>query len=79
MYHRTLEAHRLQDAVDLAFMRSEAEADAADETALDVIDRASIGRVYLSVRHLSYHCLKIGEMIHPIKADLRYDSGVMAR
>ena len=42
MYHRTLEAHRLQDAVDLAFMRSEAEADAADETALGVIDRASI-------------------------------------
>ena len=79
MYHRTLEAYRLQDAVDLAFMRSEADADAADETALDVIDRASIRRGCLSVRHLSNHCLKIGEMIYLIKADLRYDSGVMAR
>lgn len=39
MYHRTLET---QDAVNVAFMRSEAEGDAADETDLDIIDRASI-------------------------------------
>ena len=38
MYHRTPEAYRLQDAVDLAFMRSEADADAADDGALDMVD-----------------------------------------
>ena len=37
MYHRTLEAHRLRDALDLAFMRIEAEADAADYGALDMV------------------------------------------
>lgn len=39
MYHQTLEEHRHQDAMDLAIMRSEAEADAADRAALRMIDR----------------------------------------
>ena len=38
MYHHTFEAHRLQDAVDLAIMQSEAEVDAAVDAALDTID-----------------------------------------
>lgn len=38
MYHHTLEAHRLQDAVDLAIMQSEAEVDAADDAPLGMID-----------------------------------------
>ena len=33
MYHHTFEAHRLQDSVDLAIMRSEAEVDAAIDAA----------------------------------------------
>jgi hypothetical protein len=39
MYHQTLKEHRHQDAMDLAIMRSEAEADAADRAALRMIDR----------------------------------------
>jgi hypothetical protein len=39
MYHPTLEAHRHQDAVRLAAMQSEAEADAALDAALSTIDQ----------------------------------------
>ena len=38
MYHRTLKAHLHRDAVELARMQSEAEADAAVDAALGMID-----------------------------------------
>jgi hypothetical protein len=38
-YHPTLEAHRYRDAVGLATMQSEAEADASIDAALDLIDQ----------------------------------------
>ncbi|KAM0707931.1 hypothetical protein Q7P35_004580 [Cladosporium inversicolor] len=39
MFHPTLEAHRHQDALDLAIVQSEAEADAVDRAELRTIDR----------------------------------------
>jgi hypothetical protein len=39
MYHPILEAHLHQDAMDLAIMQNEAEADAADRVALRTVDR----------------------------------------
>ncbi|GAB7328951.1 hypothetical protein MBLNU13_g00821t1 [Cladosporium sp. NU13] len=38
MYHHATEAHRLQDAVDLAILQSDAEADAAVDATSDMID-----------------------------------------
>jgi hypothetical protein len=39
MYHPTFEAHRHQDAVRLAAMQSETEADASVDAALSMIDQ----------------------------------------
>jgi hypothetical protein len=51
-YHPTLEEHRHQDAMDLAIMRSEVEADAADRAALRMVDRDVIKK----------HLLKNGKL-----------------
>lgn len=52
MYHPTLEAHRHQDAVGQANVRSEAEADAANRAALRTNDRDVIKK----------HLLKDGKL-----------------
>ena len=51
MYHHTLEAHRLQDAVDLAIMQSEAEADAAGDATLGMIDPVCSKSIYFKTVH----------------------------